>query len=399
MNFPFYIAKRYAVSFSKNSAINTITIIASIAIVASASALFVFLSVFSGLREFTLSYSNSSDPDFKVEAIKGKSFLINNDEELQLRENNFIASYSKIIEDKVLFGFDNKEQIAIIKGVDSSFIKVSAINEYLYVGNWLDTNSNEAIIGSEIARKLSLGLFDFTNSLQVYSPKPGKGLIENSENAFNIETLQPVGLFNINEEVDSKYVYCDIQVARKLFGFQTNQISSIEIKAKKNSNESETINAIKSIFKNKVTVKTRAQLNDSLYKMLNSENLFIYLFSTLVVILTLFCLAGAIVMIIIDKKENITTLYNIGLTFKDIRKIFFIQGIIITSLVLFFGLVLGSILILIQQYYSVLMITQSIAYPVVFKIENGVIVILTIIPLGIISSWIASGRVNKEILN
>ena len=399
MNFPFYIAKRYAVSFSKNSAINTITIIASIAIVASASALFVFLSVFSGLREFTLSYSNSSDPDFKVEAIKGKSFLINNDEELQLRENNFIASYSKIIEDKVLFGFDNKEQIAIIKGVDSSFIKVSAINEYLYVGNWLDTNSNEAIIGSEIARKLSLGLFDFTNSLQVYSPKPGKGLIENSENAFNIETLQPVGLFNINEEVDSKYVYCDIQVARKLFGFQTNQISSIEIKAKKNSNESETINAIKSIFKNKVTVKTRAQLNDSLYKMLNSENLFIYLFSTLVVILTLFCLAGAIVMIIIDKKENITTLYNIGLTFKDIRKIFFIQGIIITSLGLFFGLVLGSILILIQQYYSVLMITQSIAYPVVFKIENGVIVILTIIPLGIISSWIASGRVNKEILN
>ena len=290
MNFPFYIAKRYAVSFSKNSAINTITIIASIAIVASASALFVFLSVFSGLREFTLSYSNSSDPDFKVEAIKGKSFLINNDEELQLRENNFIASYSKIIEDKVLFGFDNKEQIAIIKGVDSSFIKVSAINEYLYVGNWLDTNSNEAIIGSEIARKLSLGLFDFTNSLQVYSPKSGKGLIENSENAFNIETLQSVGLFNINEEVDSKYVYCDIQVARKLFGFQTNQISSIEIKAKKNSNESETINAIKSIFKNKVTVKTRAQLNDSLYKMLNSENLFIYLFSTLVVILTLFFL-------------------------------------------------------------------------------------------------------------
>ena len=399
MNFPFYIAKRYAVSFSKNSAINTITIIASIAIVASATALFVFLSVFSGLREFTLSYSNSSDPDFKVEAIKGKSFLINEDEELQLRKNTSISSYSKIIEDKVLFGYDNKEQIAIIKGVDSTFTKVSAINEYLYVGNWLDTNSNEAIIGSEIARKLSLGLFDFTNSLQVYSPKPGKGLIENSENAFNIETLQPVGLFNINEEVDSKYVYCDIQVARKLFGFQTNQISSIEIKSKKNSNESEIINAIKSIFKNEVTVKTRAQLNDSLYKMLNSENLFIYLFSTLVVILTLFCLAGAIVMIIIDKKENITTLYNIGLTFKDIRKIFFIQGIIITSLGLFFGLVLGSILILVQQYYSILMITQSIAYPVVFKIENGIIVILTIIPLGIISSWIASGRVNKEILN
>lgn len=398
MNFPFYIAKRYAVSFSKNSAINTITVIASIAIVASATALFVFLSVFSGLREFTLSYSNSSDPDFKIEAVKGKSFFISEKEELELKKTDFIANYSKIIEDRVLFSYDNKEQVAVIKGVDSSFTAVSALNEYLYVGNWLEANSNQAIIGSEIARKLSLGLFDFTNALQVYSPKPGKGLIENSENAFTIEVLQPVGLFNINEEVDSKYVYCDIEITRKLFGFKTNQISSIELKTKKNADESKVITNLKSIFKDKVIIKTRAQLNDSLYKMLNSENLFIYLFSTLVVILTLFCLAGAIVMIIIDKKENINTLYNIGLTFKDIRKIFFIQGIIITSIGLFFGLVIGSILILIQQYFSVLMITQSIAYPVVFKLSNALIVILTIIPLGLISSWIASGRVNKEIL-
>ncbi len=385
-------------SFSKNSAINTITIIASVAIVSSAMALFVFLSVFSGLREFTLSYSNSSDPDYKIEALKGKSILLTKEEESQLRKSKFIINYSKIIEDKVLFSYDNKEQIAFIKGVDSSFTRVSAVNNYLYVGNWLEPNSNEVIVGSEIARKLSLGLFDFTNSLEAFSPKPGKGVIENSENAFNIATLKPAGLFNINEEVDSKYIYCDIEVARKLFGFQKNQITSIELKTNKNKTEEEVIKKLKSIFKDKVTVKTRAQLNDSLYKMLNSENLFIYLFSTLVVILTLFCLAGAIVMIIIDKKENITTLYNIGLTFKDIRKVFFIQGIIISILGLLFGLILGSTLILIQQHFSLLMITQTIAYPVIFKLENIIIVILTIIPLGIISSWIASGRVNKEIL-
>lgn len=398
MNFPFYIAKRYTISFSKNSAINTITIIASVAIVASAMALFVFLSVFSGLREFTLSYSNSSDPDYKIEALKGKSILLTKEEEGQLAKSEFIVNYSKTIEDKVLFSYDNKEQIAFIKGVDSSFSKVSAVNKYLYVGSWLEANSNQAIIGSEIARKLSLGLFDFTNALEAFSPKSGKGVIENSENAFNIATLQPAGLFNINEEVDSKYIYCDIEVARKLFGFEKNQITSIELKTNNNKTEEEVIKKLKTIFKDNVTVKTRAQLNDSLYKMLNSENLFIYLFSTLVVILTLFCLAGAIVMIIIDKKENITTLYNIGLTFKDIRKVFFIQGIIITLLGLIFGLILGSILILIQQHFCVLMITQSIAYPVIFKLENIIVVIFTIIPLGIISSWIASGRVKKEIL-
>ncbi|NHN27360.1 ABC transporter permease [Flavobacterium jejuense] len=398
MNFSFYIAKRYAASFSKNSAINAITIISSIAIVASAMALFVFLSIFSGLREFTLSYSNSSDPDFKIEANQGKSFFLSEKEILELKKNTSILHYSTIIEDRVLFRYDNKEQIATIKGVDSSFTKVSKTSDYLYVGNWLEPNSHQTIIGSEIARKLSLGLFDYQNTLNVYAPKPGKGVIESNENAFNIITLQPVGLFNINEDIDSKYVYCDIDIARKLFQFKKNQISSIEFKTNPKTSEEKIIQDLKTIFKNKVKIKTKAQLNDSLYKMLNSENLFIYLFSTLIVILTLFCLAGAIVMIIIDKKENINTLYNIGLTFKEIRNIFFIQGIIITILGLLFGLLLGTILILIQQQFSILMITNTIAYPVTFKPLNILLVIGTIIPLGLISSWIASGRVNKEIL-
>ena len=360
--------------------------------------LFVFLSVFSGLREFTLSYSNSSDPDFKIEPAKGKSFLINKEEELAIKKNKNFVSYSKVIEDRVLFRFNNKEQIASIKGVDSSFINVSKISDYVYIGNWLDPETNESIIGSEIARKLSIGLFDYQNSLEVYAPKPGKGLIEKNENAFNIIALQPTGLFNINEDIDNKYIYCDIEIARKLFQFEKNQISSIEFKTTSNTSEETIIKDLKNIFKDKVKIKTKAQLNDSLYKMLNSENLFIYLFSTLVVILTLFCLAGAIVMIIIDKKENINTLFNIGLTFKEIRRIFFIQGIIITSFGLFFGLILGSLLIFIQQRFSILMITPSIAYPVQFQLQNILIVIITIIPLGLISSWIASGRANKEIL-
>ncbi|MBF02313.1 MAG: ABC transporter permease [Flavobacterium sp.] len=398
MNLPFYIAKRYAVSFSKNSAINTITIISSIAIVASAMSLFVFLSIFSGLREFTLSYSNSSDPDFKIEPRIGKSFILSQEEESQLKNNKSIAFFSKIIEDRVLFQYDKKEQIATIKGVDSIFSKVTKTSDYVYIGNWISPNSNQAIIGSEIARKLSLGLFDYQNTLDAYAPKPGKGLIEKSENAFNIIALQPVGMFNINEDIDGKYIYCDIQLARKLFDFKSNQISSIEFKTLPNTSEETIVTELKEIFKDKVTIKTKAQLNDSLYKMLNSENLFIYLFSTLIVILTLFCLAGAIVMIIIDKKENINTLYNIGLTFQEIRNVFFVQGIIITLFGLLFGLVLGTLLIVIQQQFSVLMITSSIAYPVQFKLANILLVIGTIIPLGVISSWIASGRVNKEIL-
>ena len=139
-------------------------------------------------------------------------------------------------------------------------------------------------------------------------------------------------------------------------------------------------------------------MNDSLYKMLQSENLFIYLFSTLVVILTLFCLAGAIVMIIIDKKENLKTLYNIGVTKNSIRNIFFAQGIIITLFGLFIGLVLAIAIIVLQQQFSFIMITSSMPYPVSFEWSNIVIVVTTIIILGIISSWIASGTVTKNLL-
>lgn len=398
MNFSFYIAKRYAVSFSKNSTINIITIIATIAIIASAMALFIFLSVFSGLREFTLSYSNTSDPDYTISASHGKSFFITKEEEKQLKKSSNFNTYSKTIEDRILFSYDNKEQIATIKGVDHFFTNVSAIDKHLYVGNWLEPESNEAIVGAEISKKLTLGLFDYNNTLNLFSPKPGKGLIENSDNAFNTSKLQPVGIFNINEEIDNKYVFCDISIAKKLFNFKDNQVTSIILKSNNNTPEEEAIKELKKIFKNKITIKTKAQLNDSLYKMLNSENLFIYLFCTLVVILTLFCLAGAIVMIIIDKKENIYTLYNIGLNFNEIRKIFFIQGTIITSFGLLFGLLLGTLLIVVQQQFSFLMITPDFPYPVIFKLKNIGIVVSTIIPLGFISSWIASGRVNKEIL-
>jgi lipoprotein-releasing system permease protein len=129
--------------------------------------------------------------------------------------------------------------------------------------------------------------------------------------------------------------------------------------------------------------------------MLQSENLFIYLFSTLVVILTLFCLAGAIVMIIIDKRDNLKTLYNIGVTKNSIRNIFFTQGIIITLFGLFIGLALAIGIVILQQQFSFIMITPSMPYPVLFEWSNILIVLSTIIILGIVSSWIASGTANK----
>ena len=395
MNLSLHIAKRYAVSFSKNKAINIITGIASVGIIASTMALFIFLSVFSGLKSFVLNFANASDPDFKIETITGKSFKLSPEQETQLKSNKNIASYSKTVEERVYFLYNEKEIVAHIKGVDKNYTQVNNFNEHLYAGNWLEPNSENVVLGAEISRKLSLGLLDLNNALEVYAPKPGKGNIDNPDEAFNKALLFPTGIYSINEELDGKFVFCDIALAQKLLNLAPDNFTNIELKTTVKCDETILRSELETILGENIKIKNRVQLNDSIYKMLQSENLFIYLFSTLVVILTLFCLAGAIVMIIIDKRENLKTLFNIGVTKSAIRKIFFAQGILITFFGLILGLALAIVIILLQQHYSFIMITSTMPYPVLFEWANIGIVVATIVILGIVSSWIASGTVKN----
>ena len=367
-------------------------------IIVGAMALFVVLSVFSGLRDFSLSFSNDFDPDLKVNPFKGKSFFITPKQENQLATIDGIASYSKIIEERVLFYFDGKEQVAYLKGVDANFVKINDIGEKLFNGQWLKPDTYQVVVGYGISQKLSLGLFDFNNPFEVFVPKSGKGAIENPEQAFNKSVLIPVGIYAVSEELDSKYVFADLGLAQELLAFKPNQISGIEIKTKPNTDEIKTIAEIERVFQNTVEVKNRAQLNATLYKMLNTENIAVYLIFTLVIIIALFNLIGALIMMILDKKENLKTLFNLGTEVKDLRKIFLLQGSLLSVFGGVFGLLLGVILVVVQQQFKLVMITSTLAYPVVFSIENVLIVLATIISLGILASLIASSRVSKKLL-
>jgi len=204
VNFPLYIAKRYLFSKSKNNAINIITRIASGGIIVGAMALFVVLSVFSGLRVFSLSFSNDFDPDLKVNPLSGKSFFLTPQQEQKLQQCSGIASYSKIIEERVLFSFDGKQQVAYIKGIDSNFVKVNKASKKLFNGQWLKPNTYQVVIGYGISEKLSLGLFDVNNVLEVLAPKPGNGNFSslNPEDSFSKLDLVPVGIYAISEELD-----------------------------------------------------------------------------------------------------------------------------------------------------------------------------------------------------
>ncbi len=399
MNFSLYIAKRYLFSKSKNNAINIITGIASAGIIVGAMALFVVLSVFSGLRVFSLSFSNDFDPDLKVNPISGKSFVISPDQESQLQKMEGVASFSKVLEERVLFFFDGKEQVTYLKGVDANFTKTNVVDQNLVNGKWLEPNTVQVVIGYGISEKLSLGLFDFNNPFEVYVPRKGKGVIESEAEAFNKAKLIPTGIYAISEDLDSKYVFCDLNLAQYLLELKANQISGVEIKLKPNVDEVLVIEKLQTLFQNKVEVKNRAEQNATLYKMLNTENIAVYLIFTLVIIIALFNLIGALIMMVLDKKANLKTLYNLGSEIKDLKKVFLLQGTLLSFFGGIIGLLLGIIIVVIQQQFNLVMITETLAYPVVFNLQNVVIVFFTILSLGFISSWIASSRVNKKLLD
>jgi lipoprotein-releasing system permease protein len=399
LNFPLYIAKRYIFSKSKNNAINIINRIASLGIIVGTMALFVVLSVFSGLKVFSLSFTNEIDPDLKIESTYGKSFLITPNQEIQIKKIDGIASYTKIIEERVLFLFNGKQQVTYLKGVDSNYPVVNDIRKKLFNGQWLKPETYQVVVGYGISKNFSMGILDFENPLQVFAPKPGKGAIENPEDAFTKTDVLPVGIYSISEDLDSKYVFADLSLAQELLEYKPNQISGVEFKLKPNASESEINSQLQTIFNNKISTKNRAQLNASLYKMLNTENIAVYLIFTLVIIVALFNLIGALIMMVLDKKGNLKTLFNLGTEIKDLRKIFLLQGTLLSVSGGLIGLVLGIALVLLQQQYELIMITPTLAYPVVFTLENVFIVLGTIVSLGFVASLIASSRVSKKLLD
>ena len=398
MNFSLYIAKRYLFTKTSNNAINIITIIASFGVIVGSLALFIILSGFSGLRTFSYSLLDTSDPDIKITAAKGKSFVLTDAVFHKIDKNPYIVASSKIIEERVFLEHNDKNEIAYIKGVQDNYAQITNIDSTLYLGTWLDNEYiNTAVVGRAIAIKLSLGVRSFGAPLSIMVPKGGTGFI-NPNNAFYKTNVQIVGLYTGTEEFESKFVFVNLEEARNLLRFKENQITGLELKLK-NALDSENVakelqNSLGDTFK----VQTKEQLNEVFYKVINTENFVSYLIFTLIVIIALFNVIGTIIMMIIDKKQNLKTLFNLGTTVQEIKRIFIYQGFLLTFFGMLIGLILGVVLVLLQQKYELFMITESLAYPVELKFSNLLIVVCTITILGFMAAKIASSRISKEFI-
>lgn len=398
MFFPFYIAKRYLFAKSNQNAINIIAAITGLVIVVGAFALFVVLAGFAGLKAYSLQFVNTIDPDMKVFPQTGKTLVVDSLSLQKIQQIDGVVAYSRVVEDRAFFSYNDKNHVGVVKGVDRFFAEIHPTDSLLGYGQWFREYDAEAVVGYGVATALSLPLFDYENPLKMMAPKPGKGNINRPDEAFVEIHLLPVGLFTVSEEIDKKYVFCDIRLANELLSLPDNRVSYLEIQLAPNADEQAVRIALEDVFKTPVTIKNRLELNASLYKMLNTENLATYLIFTLIIVVALFNVAGTIIMTIIDKKNNLKTLYSLGAGLSDIRKIFFVQGSLLSAGGSLVGILLAWMLVAAQQKWAWVMITPTLPYPVKTEWQNTLLVFATITVLGLLASLLAASRINKKLL-
>jgi len=377
--------------------VNVINFITFLVIVIGSAALFVVLSGFAGLKTFSLSFSNTFDPDLKALPAAGKFFAISAAQEEDLKAVAGVASFSKELEEKVILTHREKSHIAYIKGIDSNYNLVTGVDSTIIYGDWT-INELQGVAGIGISRILGITVNEFRHPLQILAPKPGKGSFSQESKPYNETALVLSGIYGVEEGLDKKYVFTGLPLARQLLEKDSNQISGINFKLDASTDPVQVRDAIQKIFGNKITIRNRQEQHGSLHRMLNTENLVTYLVFTLVLIIAVFNLVGALFMMILDKRQNLKTLYDSGATIKDLRRVFLLQGVLLTVIGGFIGVLIGSLLIGSQLAFGWLKITPSLAYPVAFQFMNVLIVFATILVLGLTASKIASSIINKKLI-
>ena len=388
--FPIKLAGRYIFSGKNAIEVNVISWISFLSLGFVTACLIVILSVFSGLEEINIQFYGNVNPDIKIEASKGKSFLANDSLMQIIDKTPGITTTSKVLEERAFIDYMGKNHIITVKGVDKNFNKIFGLDSLVLFGENLDFNNPQSlIIGPEVSSRLSLYI-DEENPVNLYVPKPGKGLITSQDDAFNEVNGFSKGIFRINDKY-SQFVFSNLSLAQDLLNYKPNQVSAIEIRTDRNNNEVKLY--LEKKLGGKFRVLTKQELNAAFMKMMNTENLIIYLIFILILFIASFNLAGSVAILILNKQNQSSTLHSLGLNISQIKRTFFYTGLLISFYALVFGLVIGSVLVFAQEYFGLVRINEFLAFPVKFNIFNYLITIVSVLGIGSIISWFVSREV------
>ncbi|OJX33939.1 MAG: permease [Chryseobacterium sp. 36-9] len=391
----FYIASRYLIARKGSTAVTFITWLAAFAMVAAVAAMFIIISVFSGLEEMNKQMIANLHADLTIKSKTGKVLPEIDKIQKALRNNQDIAHFSKVIEEKVYLGYKDNGEIAYLRGVDSAYTNVNPINDNIFYGKYPDFKySNEVIMENGLDNRLSLPVNSSQDFATILMPKPGKGIIQQENDIFNKKDIYVTGIFPGNDQIDN-YIISPIELTQELLGLSKSACYQIVIKLKNPANADLVKSNLLKELGNQITVNTKSEENAAFWKMINTEKLMIYLIFGLVIFITTFNLAGAITILQLDKKDQAKSLIALGFNMKNLRLIYFFTGLLIVLLGILCGLIIGSAICFLQINTGFFKASESLAFPVKIELINYFIVSAIALFFGLTISWLFS-KVNKK---
>lgn len=392
MNFPTYIAKRYLFAKKSHNAINIISAVSVACITIGTMALIIVLSVFNGFNDVIKLHFNAFDPEIKITATEGKTFIPDSIQLQNLSKIEGVAAYSKTVEENVLLKYDDKQYIATIKGVDDNYLKINRLDTMMVDGEFVlkIDNQNFAVVGQGIAYFLEMGL-QFIHPLQIYILKKNAAISVNPLNAISQSYIFPKGFFAIEQETDAKYLVVPIHFAFDLLE-DSLSISALEVKTVPGVNPRDVKSRINALMGKNFQVKDRLEQKELFYRIMKYEKWAIFLILGFILLIAFFNVIGSLAVLIIEKRKDIGILSSLGADYKTISRIFQFEGLMISFFGGIAGLLIGLVICWLQQKFGLIKLAGNgsfiiDAYPVSVRIFDIFGVLITVLTIGFSASW------------
>lgn len=408
MNFPFFVARRYLFSKKKTHAINVISLISVIGVAVATMALVIVLSVFNGFHDLVASFFTNFDPQLKVVPVEGKT--VPADDPILTKISHFpeVDVATGTVEDMALAIYNGKQAMVTIKGVDDNFPQLTHITEILYGDGQFQlhtANLQYGTPGIRLAQTLGLGA-NWKGYLKIYAPqREGQLDMTDPQSGFVVDSLiSPGVVFSVNQgKYDKSYIVTSLGFAQNLFN-QQGMLSALELRLKPGSNFESVKTRMQQVAGKKYKVLDRFEQQSDTFKIMKVEKLMAYIFLTFILIVACFNIIGSLSMLIIDKKDDVVTLRNLGASDKQIRRIFLFEGRLISFFGAILGILLGLLLCWLQQQYGFVKMGSSDgtfvvnAYPVSVHYSDVLIIFFTVIAAGWLAVWYPVRALSKKLM-
>lgn len=390
MILPFFIAKRYLFAKKSHNVINIISLISASGIALGTMALIIILSVYNGFEGLIKSLYSAHDSDLLIIPREGKSFVPHSQGFDFIRSSEKVARFCEIIEENIFIKYSQQESVATIKGVDSNYQAITQLRDFITDGEFslYQGEVPQAIVGRGIANNLRLNIH-FVDPLYLYFPSRNSPIsLINPTSSLNQERVFPSGIFSIEQGFDNKYIYIPIEVARNLTEYD-NEVTSVELYLKEGSDKEELKGEFGNALGEDFIIKNRYEQNETLYRMMGSEKLSIYIILLFVIIIISCNLFGSLSMLIIEKREDVESLKSMGANDKLIKHIFLLEGWFISIIGIIAGTILGLIICFIQMKYGIVTMPGNFiidSYPVVVKFVDVTLIVCGVAAIGYLAA-------------